>query len=104
MRYISENFMNPIDTGTVAHAAGISKRSLQDRFTHNTGRTIHEQIGRKRIDHAKELLRTTDYKTAHGAQECGFGSRERLSKSFKQSTGSSPAEYRDMQTSKRALS
>ena len=98
VRYIAEHFRDPINTESTALASGISRRSLQDRFLRHMGRTIHEQILRKRIEHAKHLLRTTDFKTASIAAESGFGSRERFSKAFKQSAGLSPAAYRDAQS------
>jgi LacI family transcriptional regulator len=98
VRFIAENFTRSIKSDDVAAATGISKRPLQDRFNRNIGRSIHEQIIHKRIEYAKKLLSTTDYKTAHVAMESGFGSRERFSKSFKQMTGMSPVEFRDSQT------
>jgi LacI family transcriptional regulator len=94
VRFIAENFMHPIRTDDVALETGISKRPLQDRFTRHIGRSIHDQIIAKRIEHAKLLLGTTDYKTSTIADESGFGSRERFSKTFKQITGLNPAEYR----------
>lgn len=97
IRYIAENFTKQINSDDVAAATGISKRPLQDRFTRHIGRSIHEQISQKRIGHAKKLLRDTDYKTVHIAIECGFGSRERFSKSFKQLTGLSPIDFRSSQ-------
>lgn len=106
VRFISEHYTNPIKTDDVTLKAGISKRSLQNRFARHTGRTIHEQIAHKRIEHAKLLLTTTGLKTASVATESGFGSRERFSRKFKQVTGMSPVEYRSQhaQTLNRTLS
>jgi len=98
VRYIAENYTKPIKSDDVAAAAAISKRPLQDRFTRHIGRSIHDQIIFKRIEHAKRMLRSTDYKTAHIAVESGFGSRERFSKSFKMITGMNPVEYRDSES------
>jgi len=95
VRFIAENYTKQINSDDVTAATGLSKRPLQDRFTRHIGRTIHEQIINKRIELAKKLLRTTDYKTAHIAMESGFGSRERFSKSFKQITGMNPIEFRN---------
>jgi LacI family transcriptional regulator len=95
VRFIAENYTKPIKSDDVAAATGISKRPLQDRFNRHVGRSVHEQIVYKRIEHAKKLLRSTDYKTEHVALESGFGSRERFSKCFKQTTGMSPVEFRN---------
>jgi LacI family transcriptional regulator len=94
VRFIAENYTGPIQTNDVAKATGMSKRPIQDRFFRHMGHSIHEHIIRKRIDHAKKLLRSTDDKTSTIAEESGFGSRERFSKSFKQITGLTPIEYR----------
>lgn len=94
VRYIADHFKEPISVSTVARQAGISKRMLHDRFVNHIGRSMHEQIVRKRLQCAKDLLEKTDYKTAAIAFESGFGSREQFSKTFKSLTGLSPTAYR----------
>jgi LacI family transcriptional regulator len=94
IRFIAENFRKPITSEDVARKAGISKRVLQDRFQHHTGRTLHEQILQKRIAFAKELLRSTDMKTTLIASDVGFNSREGFSRSFKSITGLNPLQFR----------
>jgi LacI family transcriptional regulator len=98
VRYISENYTNAIQTDDVVCEAGASKSSLQNRFLRHMGHTIHDHILRKRIEHAKKLLREFETKTAAIAHEAGFGSRERFSKAFKLATGMNPAEYRDRES------
>lgn len=98
VRFIAENYTKPIQTDDVAKAAGISKRPIQDRFLRHIGRSIHDQIISKRINHAKTLLSSTDYKTSTVAEKSGFGSRERFSKTFKQITGLTPVEYRTQES------
>ena len=97
VRYIAEHYQDAIHTADVARQAGVARRSLQDRFIRHIERTIHDQILNKRIESAKQLLRTTDLKTAAIASESGFGSRERFSKAFKQFTKLSPVAYRQAQ-------
>ena len=94
VRFIAEHFQKSITTENVALAAGVSKRSLQERFGRAMNRSVHEQIMWKRIEHAKQLLRSTSQKTAAIAEVCGFGSRERFSKAFKQATGTGPLTYK----------
>ncbi|NOU36795.1 MAG: substrate-binding domain-containing protein [Kiritimatiellaceae bacterium] len=98
VRFITEHYAEPITTNEVALAAGVSKGMLQSRFTEHIGCTIHEQIEKKRLNHAKRLLTETDLKTSSIAIESGFGSRERFSKRFKQITGVTPMEYRSSNT------
>jgi LacI family transcriptional regulator len=99
-RYIAENFQTNITTQRVAAAAGLSKSALHTRFLLHIGRSVHEQILRKRVELAKKLLRTSNDKTARIADETGFGSRERFSKAFKLATGMNPTAYREKETPK----
>ena len=98
VRYIAEHYSEPITTDDVVREAGLSKSALQDRFIRHVGRTIHEQILRKRIGCAKRLLETTNNKTASIARESGFGSRERFSKAFKLATGLNPVAFRNVES------
>lgn len=94
VRFIAGNFSQNITETDVARNVGVSIRQLQTRFAKSMGRTIHQQINRKRIEHAKHLLKTTDYKIAHIAAECGFSTREGFSRSFKNTIGISPHDFR----------
>ena len=94
VRFIAEHFTDAIRTADVARETGLSTRAIQTRFARHMGRSIHDHIAHKRIEHAKRLLRDTDFKTATIAQESGFASRERFSKAFKRETGMNPAEFR----------
>jgi LacI family transcriptional regulator len=98
VRFIAEHYLTPIKTDDVAAATGISKRPLQDRFTRHVGRSIHEQIVHKRVEHSKTLLRTTDDKTSYIAMVSGFGTRERFSKTFKQVVGINPIDFRQAES------
>ena len=96
VRYIAEHFSSAITTTSVAFAVGVSKRSLQDRFLRHMGRTIHEHIFLKRIEHAKQLLQIPSNKITSVAEASGFGSRERFSRAFKEVVGMNPRTYREM--------
>jgi len=98
LRFISEHFGEPITTNDVAVSSSLSKRHLQAVFSRHVGRTVHDQIMLKRIQHAKTTLRMTDLKISCVATECGFRSREGFSRSFKQIAGLTPAEYRRIES------
>jgi LacI family transcriptional regulator len=94
VRFIAERYTAAIRTADVAREAGLCMRAIQVRFACHMGRGIHDYIAYKRIEHAKRLLRNTNFKTATIAEESGFASRERFSKAFKRETGMNPAEFR----------
>lgn len=78
----------------VARAAGVSIPTLQGRFHSAIGRTVLAEIQRVRIERAKELLRSTDYKLERVAENCGFPNAKRFSVLFRQLTGTSPHRFR----------
>ena len=94
VRFIADHYREPIQTKDVVATTALSKRPLQQRFLRYMGRSIHEQIMHRRIEHAKNLLRSTDYKTSHVALESGFASREHFSRAFLAATGMAPIDYR----------
>jgi LacI family transcriptional regulator len=71
-----------------------SRRSLELRFRRATGRTMHEELVRARLDAAKALLRSTDQAVAHVARGSGFGTVQRFHEVFRRQVGLSPARYR----------
>jgi len=71
-----------------------SRRSLELRFRRATGRTMHEELVRARLDAAKALLRSTDQAVAHVARGSGFGTVQRFHEVFLRQVGLSPARYR----------
>lgn len=71
-----------------------SRRNLEVRFRRVTGRTMHQEIVRARLEMAKALLRTTNHTVARVAQESGFGTLQRFHEVFRSQVGLPPARYR----------
>jgi LacI family transcriptional regulator len=94
LRFIWSRFREPITVEQIVHAAGISRRGLYGRFERVVGHPIYEELMRRRLDLAKQLLRETEEKLQFVAGECGLGDAERLSKSFKRYCGMAPMDYR----------
>ena len=49
---------------------------------------------RKRVDHARKLLRTSTAPLAEVALQCGFSSQSHMTTVFKGATGVTPAKFR----------
>jgi len=94
LRFIWQHFREPIQAKDVVAHTTMSYRGLALAFEKQLGRTIADEIARKRIDEARRLLSETDLKATLIAKQSGFSGLEHLSRAFKRSVGQAPAVYR----------
>ena len=94
LQFIRKHEGEAIRVGDVLHAVPISRRSLEMRFRQALHRTIHEEILRARLRHARRLLRESDITLDELAERAGFGSASHLSAVFSRQMGLPPARYR----------
>lgn len=94
LRFISDNATQPIKVGDVVAATSISRRSLEGRFNHLVGRTIHDEIWRVHQEFASRLLSTSDLSLQEVAERSGFSNASALVNHFRQKSGMTPKEYR----------
>lgn len=66
-------------------------------YKKETGKTINQYITEVRIEKAKELLRTTDYKLYSIANKVGYQDGKYFSKVFLKVVGMKPSDYRERQ-------
>ena len=72
LRFIWEHYREPIQTPDIAAAAGISRRGLEKAFRQHLHRSVTEEITRRRVERARELLVKTDLKAQDVAEQTGF--------------------------------
>ena len=92
--FIQDNAGNPINVADIVSALHCNRRMLEIRFRDKTGRSLHEEIRRTRIQRACKLLRETNMLIETLFEACGYSSRERFNASFKLETGTTPSGYR----------
>lgn len=93
---IEEKYMNEnMALSQVADEVGVSMGYLSTLFKKETGVNFTEYLMQIRMEKAKELLRTTDYRSYEIANEVGYSNAHYFSVSFKKMTGLSPSEYRN---------
>lgn len=91
--------------GQVAEALGISADYLRHAFVEQFGETVHDFLTRMRVEHAKDLLRSSQLPQKAMAGICGFADIQQFSRRFRQVTGVPPGEYRKGQgRGRRAIS
>ena len=97
MEFIEANISNSeANVGEMAMAAATSRSGLQRKLKQVMGITPQDLLREARIKRACQLLRQTDKTIAEVAYACGFSDPKYFSRSFKQSTGQSPTEYKLM--------
>lgn len=78
----------------LADRAGLSKRSLQRKFTNNTGYTVSQYCQELRIEKAKGLLELSRMPVSEICWEVGYQDVAAFSRLFKSISGLSASEYR----------
>ena len=95
LRFIHDNAQRAIQVREVVDHTGVSRRSLERRFTAAIGRTILQELTRSRLDRAKRLLLETDLSIEQVALAAGF-SAQRMTHAFRHGEGTLPHLYRQM--------
>jgi AraC family transcriptional regulator len=91
---IEENLDGDLSLDAMAAEVGLSPLYLIRAFKHAFGESPHRYVVRRRIERAKDLLRTTEMPVAQIAFAVGFSSQSHLSDWFQRAVGVSPASYR----------
>ncbi|GAB3793835.1 helix-turn-helix domain-containing protein [Spirosoma humi] len=78
----------------LASHMNLSANYLSDCLKQLTGQTAQQYIHEKLIEHAKEILATTELSVSEIAYQLGFGYPQSFSKLFKSKTNQSPLEFR----------
>lgn len=99
--YIEAHLAENLSLCTLADTLNVSSGYLSTLFRKETGQTLTDYINRKRIRHAKHLLKTTRLQVQTIAQHCGIMDVQYFSKIFKKITQMTPKEYREAVHSRR---
>jgi AraC-like DNA-binding protein len=92
--YLSFHIGEPLSVADMARRANLSPSRFGVVFRRHFGLSPHQYFLRLRIEHAQELLRTTDLPQREIAEYCGFADVHHFSKAFKRITRLPPGAYR----------
>ena len=93
--YIDSHFTEEsLSLNQVAREVNISANYLSAVFSQEIGATFTEYVTGKRMDRAKELLRTTDKRSGEVAAAVGYKDPHYFSFLFKKTQGCTPRDYR----------
>ncbi|WP_099469850.1 helix-turn-helix domain-containing protein [Konateibacter massiliensis] len=94
-RFMSDHYEEAdLSLAMVADYVGLNEKYFTNRFTKETGETFSSYLTELRIQKAKELLKTTNFKIYEVAQMSGYHNVEHFNRMFKKLNQISPAQYR----------
>lgn len=94
IRYIKENFAQPISLDQIAQEGGLSKCHFCREFKKETGMTPMQFLSRMRIKRSKQLLRK-NLPVSTIAMKVGFHDLSSFNRHFRSFVGLSPTEFRN---------
>jgi AraC family transcriptional regulator len=92
--YIEAHLDDGISLEQMAELAGYSTYHFSRLFKQATQRSPHQFVVERRIQHAKERLKTPQASTAEIAYDLGFSSQSHFAAAFKKMVGVTPRVYR----------
>jgi len=97
---IDRNYGSDIRVSSLASLAGYTSSRFIRAFQRSFGATPGQYLGRRRIERAREMLRTSDLTVTEICLRVGFSSPGSFSSSFSRLVGLSPTQYRQQATAR----
>lgn len=79
----------------LARQCGVNRKTLGDRFRMVLGRTPKEELTRRQMERAEQLLVGSQLTVAEIAYRCGFSKESNFCSAFKKKRGQTPGEFRE---------
>lgn len=93
--YVDSHLGEDLSLETLAEQAGLSPLYLARSFKRAFGEPPHRYVVSRRVERAKDLIRSTCLPLAEVALACGFSDQSHLSQVFKRLVGVTPGAYRN---------
>jgi AraC-like DNA-binding protein len=95
--YLSFHIGEPLSVADMAERANLSPSRFSALFRQHFGQSPHQYFLQLRIEHAQELLQTTDLPLRQIAEDCGFADVHHFAKAFKRFVHTPPGAYREQE-------
>lgn len=92
--FMRERLAEPIRTGDIAAAAGLSLTRLHSAFRHRLALTPHAHLASLRLDAAERMLMFTSHSIAEIAIRTGHADQSAMTRALRRERGQTPAEIR----------
>lgn len=93
--YIEAMLNTPLDITHIAASLGVCRTTLYRAFIKDKGITPIEYLSSRRIERARELLKTTDLNIAEISRMVGFSEQRYFIRCFRERTGQTPGVFRN---------
>jgi two-component system, response regulator YesN len=93
--YINENYYKDLNLAIVSNEVSFNYSYFSQVFKEYTGENFVNYLKKIRINKAKDLLRSSDFKIYEVAQKVGYEDSKQFAKIFRSITGVTPGEYRE---------
>ena len=94
LSFIWQHYAEPIGVDDVVRVSRVSRCGLYRAFEKHVGRSIGDELARKRVEHARLLLSQSNEKLHRVALLSGFSGGEHFSRAFRRLVGVPPTTYR----------
>lgn len=94
IRYVMAHYLEPIQLADIAEHTGISRVQVSRIFSKKIGHSFPDYLNDFRINHASELLRTTDKNILDICYESGFDAPSTFYYYFQRKYNMSPKKFR----------
>lgn len=98
--WVEQNYKNDISLESLAEYVGCSPTYLSKLFKAHAGTNVVTYVNNLRINHAKQLLLTTQMTLPEISLFVGFNHQQSFIRSFKKLVGMTPSEYRAVNNEK----
>ncbi|WP_179538303.1 MULTISPECIES: GlxA family transcriptional regulator [Pseudomonadaceae] len=93
--YIDANLSSDFKFESLASQFNISYRHVARLFRENTGHTLHAYQRLQRMEHARNLLCTTNLNVEQIAEHCGYSSSHAFRLAWRQEMQDTPSQFRN---------
>ncbi|MFD0958680.1 helix-turn-helix domain-containing protein [Paenibacillus chungangensis] len=95
IRALEENYLHNVDFRSLSDLTGYSYDRFRHLFKEHTGLSPLNFVIGKRLEHARQLLISTDDTISAIAHDCGFSTASQFGDMFKRHFHLSPSQYRE---------
>jgi LacI family transcriptional regulator len=96
LNFIHENAKRPIQVSSIIKALKVSRSHLNEKFMKTLRRSAYSEIKRVRTDLICQMLFETDLPISDISLNLGYDNANHFARFFKQRTGITPTEYRNL--------
>lgn len=93
-RHIEQNHATRINLEDLTQITRLSSSYFSTAFRVTFGTSPHDYVCRRRVEHARHLMVTTDNPLSEIALDCGFSDQSHLTRVFRRVTAQTPAAWR----------